>query len=143
MIWVRLLAVGFLILPLISGCSGKPAKPPRYKVSGRLTSGGQALRTKPMVGMIQVIFYPMPEGPRPADPIRARVEGVYGRVNEEGEYTVHDGLPAGKYIVAVRQLNEGPQGADALKDKFSFKNSKIIEEISEDRDLDIELDKYR
>ncbi len=69
--------------------------------------------------------------------------GVYGIVQPSGEFTVHDGLPAGKYILAVRQYDSGPQGTDSLKDKFRFKNSKIVEEIYEDRVLDIDLDKYK
>src|SRR5436305_12217710 len=99
---VRRLSFGVVALALLlSGCSGKETKPQRYKVSGRLTSGGKPLVTKPMVGMIQVIFYSMPEGPRPVDPLKANIQPVYGRVDEEGQFTVHDGLTAGSYIVAV------------------------------------------
>jgi hypothetical protein len=149
---VRWLSFGVLALALLlPGCSGKETKTPRYKVSGQLTSGGKALVmspgkapvAQPSVGMIQVIFYPMPGGPRPDDPVKAGIQPIYGKVEEDGQYTVHAGLPAGKYIVAVRQLDSGPQGPDALNDKFSFKNSKIIEEVSEDRVIDIELNKYK
>ncbi len=133
----------FVLALLLPGCSGKETKPARFKVTGRLTSGGKPLQTKPMAGMIQVVFYPAPEGTRPADPIKANIQGVYGKVESDGEFVVHDGLPAGKYIVAVRQLDAGPQGPDTLKDKFNFRNSKIVEEISENRVLDIDLDKYK
>ena len=125
----------------VAGCSGKKHK--TVKVSGRLTKGGAALKVPAMVGMVQLVFYPEPEGARPNDPVQAQLAAYYARADEDGNFTVPDGLPPGKYIIVVRHLESGPQGKDSLQDRFSFKNTKIVEEINEDRVLDIELDKYK
>ena len=125
----------------LSGCSAGKSKP--VKVSGRLTKGGAPLTIPAMVGMVQVVFYLAPEGARPDDPITAQIEPKYARADENGYFRVPDGLLHGKYIVVVRHLESGPQGPDSLKDRFSFKNTRIVEEITGDTELEIELDKYK
>jgi hypothetical protein len=146
----RSTAAGVFLCLLLAGCSGN--KSIKYKVSGKLTSGGKALRATttggpPAAGSagtgIQLIFYPLPDGQRPADPIKAGLVGVYAAVNKDGEYQVPEKLAPGKYVIAVHIRPQGPLGADELKERFSFRNSKIVEEINEDRTLDIELDKYK
>jgi hypothetical protein len=147
---LRRTVFGLLAFLLLAGCSGK--KPIKYKVSGKLTSGGKALKAKtagaaPAAGAagtgIQLIFYPLPDGPRPADPIKAGLTGSYAAVEEDGEYQISEKLAAGKYVIAVHIRPNGPLGPDELQDRFSFKNSKIVEEINEDRTIDIDLDRYR
>ena len=139
-----------LVCLLVGGCSGSKEK--KYKVTGKLTSGGKALKANtsgapPAAGAagtgIQLIFYPLPDGNRPVDPIKAGVVGVYATVAEDGEYQVPDKLAPGRYVIAVHIRPHGPLGPDELKERFSFKNSKIVEEISEDRTLDIELERYK
>ncbi len=138
---LRLALVCSLAL-LPAGCSSKKVE--KHPISGRLTQGGKPLKVDPMVGMIQIVFYPAPDGVRVPNPDRAGIESAARvRVDAEGNFEVPGGLPAGKYIIVVRKLDSGPTGPDALKDRFSYGNSKIIEEVSEERTLDIDLDRYQ
>ena len=64
-------------------------------------------------------------------------------VRESERFEVPDRLPPGKYLIAVHVRPYGPLGADELEDRFSFQSSKITEDITADRGLGIELDRYR
>jgi len=141
--------ITFLIAVLSLAFTGCGSKGSGYKVHGTLTRGGQPLRPQatdlpPAVGnRVQLTFYPLPAGPRPADPFQAGVVGFHAMVHADGTFDVPDRLPPGKYLIAVHVRPYGPLGADELEDRFSFQSSKIIEEINADRAVAIELGNYR
>lgn len=109
----------------MTGCG--ESGPPRVSVTGKVTNKGEVLKVKPMVGRVQVTFYPVTEPGKPAgDPQEAAIQPT-------GDFTVpgtdRKGIAPGKYKIAVRQWEEFPN-KDVLDGKFDDKNTKIIREIT-------------
>lgn len=131
------LSVAFLIAITV-GCNGEPSGPPRIQVQGEVTNNGEPLKVRPMVGKVQVTFYPVTEaGQPPGDPKEAVVQ-------PNGEFKVPgidgNGIPAGKYKIAVRQWEEFPN-KDVLKGKFDQKNTTIVRDITGQEDVIIDVGK--
>lgn len=117
---------------LFTGGCGGPAGPAPVMVRGEVTNNGEPLKVKPMVGRVQVTFFPLNEAGEPAGD---RAEAA---VLPNGEFTVHGsngkGIPPGKYKIAVRQWDEFPT-KDVLQGKCDEKNSKIIREVKGGEDI--------
>ncbi|OAI53459.1 hypothetical protein AYO47_00850 [Planctomyces sp. SCGC AG-212-M04] len=81
---------------LLSGCSGEPAKPPVYPVTGTVT-----MKDKPL-GNARIVFVPM-QGGAPASGITDK-DGKYSLTT----YTAGDGAQAGSYGVRVAKYDGTP-----------------------------------
>jgi len=137
--------LGAALLVSSSGCSGKGKS---FKVTGRLTRGNNPLPVPtggpPAAGAfakgIQMGFVPFTEdGSRPGDTAKI----VFAKVEDDGQYEVPGGLPAGKYLVTVKHTPRGPATEDTLNDAFNLSRSQITVEVAGDTRQDIELDKYK
>jgi len=133
---MSVLFFGFLGLT-VAGC-GEPSGPPRIQVSGQVSNNGEVLKVKPMVGKVQVTFYPVVETGKPAgDPQEAVIM-------PNGDFTVPGtdgkGIVAGKYKIAVRQWEEFPN-KDVLNGKFDDKNTPIVRDITGEEDIIIDVGK--
>lgn len=120
---------------MLAGCGGASG-PPRFKVKGHVSNKGQLLKVRPMVGRVQVTFYPVTE---PGTP---RVDPQEAVVEPNGDFIVHgtdsNGIVAGKYKIAVRQWEEFPN-KDVLNGMFDEKNTKIIKDVTGDEDIVIDV----
>jgi hypothetical protein len=154
---------------LAAGCGGKGKV---YKVMGTLTKGGGPLQTSPAgttvppgteetaLG-IEMYFYPYDKGQRPQLPDQLDVKATpidpySATVQPNGDFTVlgpdGKGIPAGRYLVVVRQQDlkpgESPFGPgaadkDKLRGAFNEANSPIVVEVQSDTDdLKIDLAEY-
>ncbi|MDB5391947.1 MAG: hypothetical protein JWM11_7593 [Planctomycetaceae bacterium] len=119
----------------VSGCGGASG-PPRAKIRGEITNNGEPLKVKPMVGRVQVTFYPVTEpGQPPSDPQEAAVL-------PSGEFKVHGtdgkGILLGKYKIAVRQWEEFPN-KDVLQGKCDKDNTKFIRDVTGKEDIILDV----
>jgi len=101
---------------------------------GKVTKGGQALKVSEQ-GMVQVRLFAA-EG---------AVDAPYtAQVAPDGTFTVKgsDGkaIPAGKYKIAVLQLDPYPK-TDLLKGQFDEKKTTIVRDVSGGQEIIIDLDK--
>jgi len=155
---------------LAAGCGGGKGKV--YKVTGTLTKGGgplpasSASKTVPpgteeeALG-IEMLFYPFDKGERPPVPDQSDVDATpidpySATVQPNGDFTVlgpsGKGIPAGKYLVVVRQrdlkpgeslFTPGAAERDKLRGAFNEANSPIVVEVPGDTaDLKIDLNEY-
>jgi len=164
---LRLVLCGLAAL-LLAGCGSKQKV---SSVKGTLTKGGKPLGgttpkgprppgTEEAAQGVQMRFYVYNEGKRPSSDPNAKgveaVESYTAEVKPDGTFTVPGrtgkGIPAGKYLVVVRQI-EAPKGesefapgaakTDKLKGAFSEEKSPIVVEITGDTDdLKIDLDEH-
>ena len=106
---VRRLLLLVIVLPFIAGCSGGQDRPDLCQVKGTVTLDGEPLAEA------SVIFEPQSQS-TPADAKYMRssdaitdAQGVF----QMSTYGDKDGLPAGKYKVAVvKQSRKNPPGMD-------------------------------
>ena len=124
---------------LFVGCGGGSAEKV-VTVQGTITSGGQPLTVageEAGLGYVQVQFFRIDDaGVQSTDPASARVstsDGSFELAGHGGQ-----GIPPGKYRVAVRQWDPYPE--DKLQGKFDETNSPILRTIEGDAMLTIELD---
>ena len=154
---------------LAAGCGGKSKV---YKVTGTLSKGGDPLMASPAgktvppgteeetLG-IELLFYPFDKGARPPVPDQSEadatpIDSYTATVQPNGDFTVlgpnGKGIPAGKYLVVVRQrdlkpgeslFTPGAADKDKLKGAFNEANSPIVVEVPSDTDdLKIDLNEY-
>ncbi|QDT53939.1 hypothetical protein Pan44_19660 [Caulifigura coniformis] len=101
--WNSLCALGVCLLSVFqAGCSGEPAKPEVYPVTGVVTQGG-----KPVDGA-RVLFVPDDQKLQPASAI----------TDKDGKYSVttfaqNDGAQPGSYKIKVLKYEGGPPPAPA------------------------------
>jgi hypothetical protein len=127
-----------LLIVLLSGCGSGP-KDDSVPVRGKVTNAGAPLTVKGrevQLGYVEVHFYRINEdGSVSTDPADAAVE-------ESGDFTVRGrdgrGLPPGKYKITVRQLDPAPAN-DKLQGRFDLKNSKIVRDVSPDKEIVIDV----
>jgi hypothetical protein len=106
--------VGLAVAVLLSGCGGKPARPPLYPVSGRVV-----VDSKPAAGVLVGLH---PEGNTGLTAQRS-----YGETKADGSFDVTtfnpgDGAPAGKYRVTLIWAPSVPGGdpqPDRLQGRYS------------------------
>jgi hypothetical protein len=125
--WFLALAGACLVL---AGCGGGA------RVTGKLTNNGQPLTVSDK-GMIVVSF--IQEGSQPGQPGAYPVD-----LGPDGTFTVKgtngQGIPPGKYMISVQQLDPYPT-TDKLKGQFFGSKSPIVREIKGSTVLDIDLAK--
>jgi hypothetical protein len=127
-----------LLCGLLSGCGGGP-KDDSVPVRGKVTNAGAPLKVnRPDVGLgyVELHFYRInDDGSVNTDPADAAVE-------PSGDFTVRGrdgrGLPPGKYKITVRQLDPAPDN-DKLQGRFNLKTSKIVRDISPDKEIVIDV----
>jgi len=125
----------------VPGCSGHASgiKETAVPVKGRVTNAGQPLKiSNAMVGWVEVIFLePKGEGKQ-----TAAGEKFTTHADENGRFTapgrLGNGLPPGKYRIAVRQWDPFPQ-ADKLGGKFDEKNTKIVRDVTGKEEIAIDV----
>jgi len=131
------LLAGCLLALVLPACKSGPQK---YKVTGKVTKGGQVLKVDQMTGKLIVRFDGMDE------PIKDARE--YAVIESDGASfnvpsTDRKGLLPGKYRVVVQQFNPFPQD-DKLKGQFGEGKSPIIREVKAgDNHFEIDLDKEK
>jgi hypothetical protein len=126
-----------------AGCAKGPDEGPVVVVRGHLTNAGQPLTVKGMdfgLGFIEVRFckYPGEGKPIPLNdtfPTQADASGNFKVLGRFG-----NGIPPGKYRIAVRQWDPYPSN-DALGGKFDVQHSPLIRDISRSETLEIDLAK--
>jgi hypothetical protein len=131
------LSLGLLLsLTLLAGC---PSGAKKFKVTGKMTKGGQPLAVRPVIGRVRIQF----------DPVDSTHKDQIGKVDavvkEDGTFSVfgsdNKGLPAGKYKIYVYQYEEFPKN-DLLKGAFGEGNSPLVREVTGNNDhFEIDLDK--
>jgi hypothetical protein len=121
------LTLGVALVAGAAGCSVK-----KCNISGTITQAGEPLVAKTESGFLLVLFIPLD---RKADPLVYRAETD----RDKGTYTL-DGIPAGKYRVAIQQFDE--RHNDALGHSLNPPQTPLRYEVSEDGQvLDIDLPK--
>lgn len=126
-----------------SGCGG--GGEPTVSARGTVTDAGRPLQVKGRdlgLGTVVVQFYRIGDDPKGAR--RQSTDPEEAVVDAEGNFRVPgrrgDGIPPGKYRIAVRQWDPYPQ-VDRLKGRFDEKNSPIIREITGEEDIVIDVSK--
>jgi hypothetical protein len=127
-----------LTMFVLPGCGGEEG-PRRLSLEGSVTNAGDPLRVEGRdvgIGMVVVEFYPVAEdGSASTDPLES------ASVSESGEFVLVDGIPPGRYKIAVRQWDPYPQ-VDRLDGRFSPVNTQIVRELtSDDQVLEIDVSK--
>lgn len=126
------LAVCFLV-----GCGEEG--PQRLQLRGRVTDAGEPLHVEGRdvgLGMVVVEFYPVDAEDNPtAEPIET------AHVSESGEFNLVDGIPPGRYQIAVRQWDPYPN-VDRLEGRFSRERSEIVRDLTSEDDV-LEIDVSR
>jgi hypothetical protein len=123
---------------LVVGC-GDDDGPPRLQIHGHLTNAGEPLRVAGAdvgLGMVVVEFYPLDEkGQPPTEPLET------AHVPASGEFNLVDGIPPGRYRIAVRQWDPYPQ-VDRLENRFDVHNTKIVRDLTDQTET-LEIDVSR
>lgn len=130
--------IALMLAVLTTACSNSGSGPAPVTVKGRVTKGGKVLEVPAQVGRVQVTFYEVKADGGMTDPNEAIVDASTGSFTVPG--SGGKGIPKGKYKVAVHQWTNFPT-VDALKNKYSRDNTKIIREVTGDQDIEIDLDK--
>jgi hypothetical protein len=130
------LALAVVVVPLLIGCGGREG-PVRLVIHGKLTNAGEPLAVAGRdvaLGMVVVEFYPLDAaGNASAEPLET------ANVPEDGEFNLVDGIPPGRYRIAVRQWDPYPQ-IDRLQGRFDRENTKIVRDLtSETETLEIDV----
>lgn len=159
----RVVMLGFAVL--LMGCSDGEGGP-KAVLKGKLTKGGQPLHVADQelgVGMIELTLYSIQSKEDVLPDMSVNIEddfddGVPPANNDGFVYTSYspevqpdglfelkgpsgEGIPPGLYRVVVRQWDPYPE-VDRLQGAFSAANSPITIDVSEDRDVNIELNDY-
>ena len=122
-----------------TGCGGSGER--TVSARGKVTDAGRPLEVKGRdlgLGTVVVQFYRIgQDGRQSTDPEEAQVDA-------DGNFKVPgrrgDGIPPGRYRIAVRQWDPYPQ-VDRLKGRFDERNSPIIREIAGEEDIVIDVSK--
>jgi hypothetical protein len=117
-----------------AGCQRTPVTS-GARIRGAVTSGGRALEVAGRdigLGMVQVGFWPVYEDGQEL------VAAAMAQADEQGNFQLVDPLPAGKYLITVRQWDPYPN-VDKLQGKFDERNSKIVRQIDSDLELIIDV----
>ena len=133
------LLLSALLCSFALGCGGPGEKV--VAVEGRVTNAGQPLPVAGRemgLGMVRVEFYRIGEdGQQTSDPETAGVD-------KDGYFRVRgpdgNGIPPGKYRIAVRQWDPFPD-TDRLEGKFDENNSPIVREIATRAEIIIDVSK--
>ena len=129
--WIR--STAFLVFALTfmveAGC-GKSVR--KVALHGTIRNNDKPLTTGPR-GFVQIIFYPVEEGDQPGITYPAVVD------SQHGTFKV-DGIPVGKYKVAVQQMDPAPVN-DKLKGAFSAQQTKITRDVTDDGEMNIDIAK--
>lgn len=139
---LRWLSTGLVVLALLAccGCGGGSEAEKVVAVRGKVTRGGQTLTVageEAGLGYVQVQFYRIDDaGAQSTDPASARVSTADGSFQLAGHGG--QGIPPGKYRIAVRQWDPYPE--DKLQGKFDENTSPIIRTIDGDTTLTIDLE---
>ena len=133
---LQLALATFAAIVLLVGCGGKEG-PVRLQIHGHLTNAGQPLVVAGRdvgLGSVVVEFYPLDTaGNASAEPLET------AHVPEGVEFNLVDGIPPGRYRIAVRQWDPYPQ-LDRLAGRFDRENTKIVRDItSETETLEIDV----
>ncbi len=128
------LGIGLWLLAGLSGCSSGPTK---VVVTGKIVDGGQPLKLEGEefeegAAAIELEFYPLDESGQ----FDKQAEVYAASVNSDGTFTVSgidgNGIPVGKYRVALRCLVESEEGEkDVWDGRFEPSNSPFTVEITE------------
>jgi hypothetical protein len=123
---------------LTVGCGGEEG-PPRLAISGKLTNAGQPLEVAGRdigLGRVVVEFYPLDASGEPSlEPLETAT------VAANGEFNLVDGIPPGKYRIAVHQWDPYPQ-TDRLESRFDRESSPIVRDLTSETDS-LEIDVSR
>lgn len=122
-----------MLLPLTGCARGEP----RYTVTGRIHNGGKPLPVKPMVGRLNVLFYPVKEeGGKVVDPQQAVVkdDGTFSVPGTQG-----NGIPPGKYKIAVTWQDDYPLGPDKLKGAYKLEKTQIVRDVDGEKEIVIDV----
>jgi len=133
--------IAILAMAAIPGCSrsARGIKETAVPVKGRVTNAGQPLKiSNPMVGWVEVAFIEIKGEGREAKAgeiftTHADESGAFAMAGRLG-----NGLPPGKYRIAVRQWDPFPQ-TDKLGGKFGAKNTPIVREVTGKEEILIDV----
>lgn len=119
-----------------AGCAGDD-DPTRLQISGKVTDAGQPLEVGGRdigLGRVVVEFYPLDaSGNAAGEPLET------ASVAESGEFELIDGIPPGRYRIAVRQWDPYPQ-TDRLQGRFDPENTPIVRDLTAETDsLEIDI----
>ena len=115
------------VLSALTGCAGSGGDE-GFEVKGRLTQDGQPIQVSDQ-GTLALNFYEV------TDAGKVGMNSYPGHTTKDGTFTAT--LPAGKYQVAVEQLDPDK---DKLGGKFSGSNSPVTVQISgPEESLEIDL----
>ena len=122
-----------LFLVLIAGCSSGPKL---VKANGQLLYNSKPLSVDPNT-KISVFFVSMGEEAATftADPFD-RDESTFIVSGRTGQ-----GIPVGKYRIAVRQIGDLSDEAERINEMFTRKNSPIIREVTSEEPIILDLSK--
>jgi hypothetical protein len=132
---------------LAVGCSRTQGEGKKVLPKGRVTNGGKVIPVKPMVGRLQIRFYPYREGSdeKLVDPQEAVVDAETGTFEVKGPEG--KGIPAGKYRICVMYFDSFPpppnklDESDIFKGKFAPGKSPIIRDIDGSSEIIIDVSK--
>lgn len=120
---------------LLLGCGS--SGPPVVAVSGKITRNGETMAVKPMVGRLTISFYPVAaEGAAVVEEADLQADGTFTVPGKNG-----NGIPPGKYKIAVVWQDDFPTGPDKLNGKYNEKNTPLIREIQAGSTLEIDVGK--
>lgn len=132
---VPLLGSGILFVTVMVGCGS--SGPPVVAVSGKITRNGEIMAVKPMVGRLTLSFYPVAaEGAAVVEEADLQADGTFTVPGKNG-----NGIPPGKYKIAVVWQDDFPTGPDKLNGKYNQKNTPLIREVQAGSPLVIDVGK--
>ena len=124
---------------LFAGCGGGGDKVVR--VTGTVSNAGQPLEVRGRdvgIGMVQVEFQRLGDNGQPIggpETVQADAAGAFVVPGPKGQ-----GIPPGKYRIAVRQWDPFPQ-VDKLAGRFDPEHTPIVREIAAAGEVEIDLSK--
>jgi hypothetical protein len=127
-----------LVCLVAVGCGGG-ADEPVVRASGRVTAGGRPLHVEGRetgAGAVEIKFLRIEsDDPEAAEPVitQADADGRFEVPGPDG-----NGIPPGKYRIAIRQWDPYPQ-IDKLGGKFDEENSPITREVTGEEEIVIDV----
>ncbi len=139
--------VGFVLaagIAAILGCGGKsPSEGVVVVVRGKVTNAGQPLqvaRADVGAGWVQIVFSKDAGTGAVVDPNQTYTT----KADDSGAFELKgrfgNGIPPGKYRIAVRQWDPYPD-KDRLDGKFSEQQTPIVREVADKLTIEIDLSK--
>jgi hypothetical protein len=133
-----------LLCMAVAGCGGGEKL---VTVTGKVLQDGQPISIENYeegVESLSVAFIPLDEGGNP----KADARSYSHDVQEDGSFEIRgdmgDGIPVGKYRVAVSRVSEAAEeegGDDLWKGKFGPENSPFVFDINGSHDVEIDIAK--